>query len=176
MKLTDKEFLDREISEMHLTLDNKAFVALAQAVANYLKKYDPKSIIDYGCGTGVYSEVIRQNGFNVRAQDISKIHRDYCKEIYPELKVIARPVKSELMVFIEVAEHMTDEEINKALKIIQPKRILFSSTSIPHETDEKWGHINMKEQKEWITYFESLGYRLKEYLDIPTKWSLFFEK
>ena len=101
---------------MNLTMNNEPFVNLAKSVANYCKKFNASSVIDYGCGTGVYSEVLRLDGYNIMAQDVFKSHRDYCKEQYAELKVIAKPKPAELMLFIEVAEHMTDQEIKNAIE------------------------------------------------------------
>ena len=153
MKITEKEFLEAELNTLNLTMNNPDFVALAQQVADYLKQYQPDTVIDFGCGTGVYSEVMRQNGFNIVAQDIFKSHRDYCKENYPDLKVIARPVKADLMLFIEVAEHMTDDEIKEAVFKINPDFILFSSTPETTDFDQDWGHINIKEENEWVFFW-----------------------
>ena len=125
MKLTDKEFLEAELNDLNLTMDNADFVGLAKSVADYCKKFKPESVLDYGCGTGVYSEVLRQEGFNIVGQDVFKSHRDYCKENYPLLKVYQKPRESDLMLWIEVAEHMTDLEISKALEVVKPRVILF---------------------------------------------------
>ena len=161
---------------MNLTMQNPDFVALAEQVHNYVKKYQFENIIDFGCGTGVYSEVARKNGENVLAMDIFKIHRDYCKANYPLLKVIAKPKKADLMYFIEVAEHMTDEEIEVAVKAVNPNLILFSSTPNTTENDEAWGHINIKQELEWVKHFEQMGYTLIDKPQTPTLWALMFKK
>jgi 2-polyprenyl-3-methyl-5-hydroxy-6-metoxy-1,4-benzoquinol methylase len=174
--ISEEEFLRAEVEDMNLTMKNKAFVNLAKSVANYCKKFEPSSVIDYGCGTGVYSEVMRQEGFNILALDVFKSHRDDCKEQYSDLKVIARPKEAELMLFIEVAEHMTDQEIKNAIDVIEPKLILFSST--PHTTanDAEWGHINIKQEAEWIEFWNVLGYKVLEKPSTPTTWTLMLEK
>lgn len=176
MTITEQEFLRAEVEDMNLTMRNKAFVNLAKSVAEYCKKFDAKNVIDYGCGTGVYSEVMRQEGFDIMALDVFKSHRDYCKEQYPDLKVIAKPKPAELMLFIEVAEHMTDEEIVKAIDAIEPRLIVFSST--PHKTpnDEEWGHINIKQEPEWIEFWDTLAYKVIERPQTPTGWTLMLEK
>ena len=176
MKLTDKEFLEAELNELNLTMDNPDFVGLAKSVADYCKKFNPESVLDYGCGTGVYSEVLRQEGFNIIGQDIFKAHRDYCKENYPLLKVYQKPKEADLMLWIEVAEHMTDHEILKALEAVKPRVILFSST--PHKTDfdEAWGHINIKSETQWVAMFRKCGYKLIEKPKTPTVWALTFQK
>jgi 2-polyprenyl-3-methyl-5-hydroxy-6-metoxy-1,4-benzoquinol methylase len=176
MKITEKEFLEAEIGAMNLTMNNPQFVALAKQVGNYLKKYKQLSAIDYGCGTGVYSEVLRKDGFNIIAQDVFKVHRDYCKENYPDLKVVARPAKAELMLFIEVAEHMTNEEIETAIKKIDPEFILFSSTPEKTNNDADWGHINIKNEQEWASFWFDLGYKLIDKPKTPTMWALMLKK
>lgn len=176
MNISEDDFLKKEIENFNLTMHNPDFVALAQEVADYCKKLKPESVLDFGCGTGVYSEVLRQNDFEITAQDIFKSHRDYCKENYPKLKVLQKPKQADLMLWIEVAEHMTDDEISKALKAVNPKYILFSSTPETTDFDADWGHINIKQEKEWIAMFKSLGYKLIEKPKTPTQWALTFQK
>jgi 2-polyprenyl-3-methyl-5-hydroxy-6-metoxy-1,4-benzoquinol methylase len=176
MTITEQEFLRAEVEDMNLTMQNEPFVNLAKSVANYCKKFNASSVIDYGCGTGVYSEVFRLDGYNIMAQDVFKSHRDYCKEQYAELNVIARPKAAELMLFIEVAEHMTDQEIKNAIDIIQPKVILFSSTPHTTENDLAWGHINIKQITEWSEFWKTLGYKIVERPQTPTTWTLTLKK
>ena len=176
MTITEEEFLRKEVEEMRLTISNDAFVNLATSVAQYCKKFNAESVIDYGCGTGVYSEVMRQHGYDIMALDVFKSHRDYCKKQYPDLKVIARPKVADLMLFIEVAEHMTDEEIAKAVDFIEPRLIVFSSTTHKTPNDEEWGHINIKQESEWIEFWNMLGYSVLEKPQTPTGWTLMLEK
>lgn len=176
MNITENDFLKAEIETLNLTIGNVDFVALAQEVAEYCKKFEPESVLDFGCGTGVYSEVLRREGFNIIGQDIFKSHRDYCKENYPLLKVYQKPRQSDLMLWIEVAEHMTNQEISKALEVVMPRIILFSSTPNKTEFDEDWGHINIKSENEWIDMFADFGYELIEKPQTPTLWALTFQK
>jgi 2-polyprenyl-3-methyl-5-hydroxy-6-metoxy-1,4-benzoquinol methylase len=176
MNISEDDFLKAEIESLNLTIDNVDFVALAQEVADYCKSFEVKTVLDFGCGTGVYSEVLRQNGFDITAQDIFKSHRDYCKENYPKLKVLQKPKQADLMLWIEVAEHMTDDEIGKALKAVNPKYILFSSTPETTDFDADWGHINIKQQNEWVAMFNEFDYKLIDEPKTPTQWALTFQK
>jgi 2-polyprenyl-3-methyl-5-hydroxy-6-metoxy-1,4-benzoquinol methylase len=176
MNITEDDFLKAEIESLNLTFANRQFVALAQEVSDYCKTLNPKTVLDYGCGTGVYAEVLRQNGFDITAQDIFKSHRDYCKANYPDLKVIQKPKQADLMLWIEVAEHMTDEEIAKALKAVNPNYILFSSTPETTDFDADWGHINIKQPKEWVDMFKAFGYKMIDEPKTPTQWALTFQK
>jgi 2-polyprenyl-3-methyl-5-hydroxy-6-metoxy-1,4-benzoquinol methylase len=176
MNISEEDFLKAEIESLNLTFDNPDFVALAQSVSHYCKKLKAKTVLDFGCGTGVYSEVLRQNGFDITAQDIFKSHRDYCKANYPNLKVLLKPKPADLMIWIEVAEHMTDDEVEKALKAVNPNYILFSSTPHKTELDADWGHINIKQPKEWVSMFKGLGYKIIDEPKTPTLWALTFQK
>jgi 2-polyprenyl-3-methyl-5-hydroxy-6-metoxy-1,4-benzoquinol methylase len=176
MNITEDDFLKAEIENFNLTFANPDFVALAQSVSQYCKRFKAKTVLDFGCGTGVYSEVLRQNGFEITAQDVFKSHRDYCKANYPDLKVIQKPKQADLMLWIEVAEHMTDEEIAKALKAVNPNYILFSSTPETTDFDADWGHINIKQPKEWVDMFKAFGYELIDEPKTPTQWALTFQK
>lgn len=176
MKITTQEFLRLEIEAMNLTLKNKAFVKLATAVADYILTFGPGKTIDYGCGTGVYSEICRKKGIDITAVDIWETHREYCRTNYRKLKVTDSPLKADTMLWIEVAEHMTDEEIKNVLDIICPQNILFSSTYEHTIMDLDWGHINIKPPGEWVKMFDTLGYDFVASPSVPTPWAMLLKK
>jgi 2-polyprenyl-3-methyl-5-hydroxy-6-metoxy-1,4-benzoquinol methylase len=173
--LSEKEFIEFEL-KAGICYSNPNFRKLAEKTYEQIKDLPFETVIDFGCGTGAYSQVLNNNGRKVIAQDIMKIHRDYVKENHPDLKVVAKPVKADLMYFIEVAEHMKDEEIVKAIEKIDPAFILFSSTSEKTDFDEEWNHINIKSQSEWITFWEAMGYEIMKDLKYPTAWSKLLRK
>jgi hypothetical protein len=94
----------------------------------------------------------------------------------PHIEILGKPITTDLLAFIETAEHMTDKELDALFKQIQPSYILFSSTSQRTENDEAWGHINIKEQSEWDAYFLNKGYQLIRPLAYPTNWSKLYGK
>ena len=165
---------------LNLIIDNEDFKNLAKTVFDYLNsnKSIPKSmqILDYGCGTAVYSEILRQRGFNIMAFDVNKLFRDYAKNKFPELTVLGRLRKADLMLFIEVAEHMTDAQILKALEAISPKFIYFSSTPHKADNDHEWGHVNLKSESEWLDFFGKLGYVIEDRPNTPTPWAMLLKK
>lgn len=175
MKLNEKEFLDAEL-KMGICYENPDFKNLAHQTAKYIKKHNPKLVIDYGCGTGAYSQAMTENNINVIAQDISKEHRNYVKKNHSGIKVVSKPIKADFMCFIEVAEHMTDEEIKNAISSINPDKILFSSTPHTTEQDEEWNHINIKSESEWGAFWYELGYIVTDKPKTPTLWALMLER
>jgi len=168
--ITDKEFLETEL-KMGISFDNPAFLDLAKHTAQQFKDLNIKSVLDFGAGTGVYSNAFYQEGYDVRVYEIWKAHKNYIREKAPHLKFCYKPFSTDLMAFIEVAEHMTDEELYSLFDKIKPNYILFSSTSLHTEWDASWGHINVKQQTEWNILFDKLGYNVLRQLNYPTNYS-----
>jgi len=175
-QISDKEFLAAELS-MGISADNPAFVNLCEATANQLAEFtDIKSVLDYGAGTGVYANALHGKGYEVKVFEIFEAHRQYIKSVYPHIQIIDKPVTTDCLLWIEVSEHMTDKELDKLFKTIQPKYIYHSSTSVTTDHDQKWGHINIKPQDDWVKLFERKGYQLIKSVDIPTGWSKIYKK
>jgi len=174
--ITPKQFLESEIS-MGISLDNPNFVALAEAAVKELD-ISYETVMDYGAGTGVYSNAFYNAGKKVKVFEIWEPHRQYIRDKMSHLEIVDIPERNvDLMLWIEVAEHMTDIEINTLMSKINPEHILFSSTSqhIPG-FDEDWGHINIKEQDDWIQLFDRFGYLLMRDLKYPTPYTKLFKR
>jgi len=172
--ITPEQFLKSEI-EWGISATNEAFVELANQTVKQLN-IPFKSVLDFGAGTGVYGEAYRKAGYETYAYEIWDAHKEYIKTNFPELTIIDKPITTDLMNFIEVAEHMTDKELNSLFKSIKPTYILFSSTSNKTDWDEDWGHINVKEQSQWIEYFTKIGYELIKELNYPTNYTKLWQR
>ena len=172
--ITDKDFLKVEL-DMGIGFHNPGFVDLCNSTANVIVDMkDVRTILDYGGGTGVYTKAFLDKGYKVWYYDIWEAHSNYAKENIPDLKVCKKPITTDMMLFIEVAEHMTDEELLRLFKQINPTYIFFSSTSNRTSWDLEWGHINVKEQNDWISFFDKIGYRLYRDVSAPTSDSKIF--
>ena len=173
-KYTDQQFIEYELAH-GISLDNPGFMDLARNTINQLNGYGA-SVLDYGCGVGAYSKAAMDFGLDVYAFEKFKAHKEYLKKNLPDLKLITKLKQTDIMLFIETAEHMTDNQIGLIFEQVEPKWILFSSTSARTDFDEAWGHINVKEQSEWDDFFLRMGYRLHKHLSLPTEWSKMYEK
>ena len=171
--ITDKEFLEKEL-EIGVGFHNPIFLNLATSTAEQLD-IEFKTVLDYGAGTGVYADAFHKKGYDVSVYEIWKAHTDYIKKNAPHLKIVKKPITTDLMLFIEVAEHMTDKELDSLFSKIKPRYILFSSTSQKTDYDAEWGHINVKPQDEWVTYFDKLNYNLIKNYGCPTSWTKLFQ-
>lgn len=179
--LTHQEFLEVEL-DAGIGFHNQGFIDLCnKTVDEVMNKivtptYNIKTIMDYGAGTGVYTDAFMKRGYDVSYFDIWESHRKYAKQHIPNLKIVEYPVSTDLMLFIEVAEHMKNKEINALFKVIKPDYILFSSTSSKTDNDKEWGHINIKSQEDWQAMFLKLGYEKTHDLNYPTSWSKLFKR
>jgi len=172
--LKDNEFLQAEL-EMGIGFHNEAFKNLAKMTADQFFYYPKiKTVLDYGAGTGVYSDAFHNAGYDVYPFEIWEAHKYYINQHAPHIgaRLVKKPITTDLMLFIEVAEHITTQGLNALFRGIKPTYILFSST--PHKTDKDtiWGHINVKSEEEWLKFFAKKGYVLEKKLSLPTEWSL----
>jgi 2-polyprenyl-3-methyl-5-hydroxy-6-metoxy-1,4-benzoquinol methylase len=177
MQATDKEFFDHEINN-GITPENPEYYNLMDSTANIIVNY-ARNIIEIGAGLGTLGECLKLKGCEYYGIEPNKYHRDFALTRGVELHDIKNYLDHcQMIVSIEVFEHLTDKQINDYLKSIKSDYFYFSST--PHKTTEEfdtwWGHINLKSEEEWIDFFGKHGYHLYQKLSLPTEWSLLFKK
>lgn len=173
MLISEYAFLKAEL-EMGIGFHNPAFTNLASEVAKIIRPYG-ESILDYGAGTGVYADAYHKAGMKTYVYEPFASHRKYITDNAPHLEIIDKPITTDILSLIEVAEHMTDNEIDTLMGMINPKYILFSSTPEHTDWDLEWGHINVKSHDEWIEVFHYHGYSLLNNLSLPTSWTKLFK-
>jgi hypothetical protein len=172
--VSEQQFLETELAN-GISLDNPIFVNLGRVTAAQMRVFpDIRSVLDFGAGVGVYSEGFHREGFDILAYEHFAVHRAYIRERLPHIRIVDRPCTTDLLAWIETAEHMTDAEIDRLLTSVAPGYILFSSTSERTEDDELWGHINVKEQHEWVRHLEAYGYTYYMDMPFPTSWTKLF--
>jgi 2-polyprenyl-3-methyl-5-hydroxy-6-metoxy-1,4-benzoquinol methylase len=175
MTITPAEFLKLEL-EMGISADNPAFRELARKTAESITE-PYVDVFDFGAGTGLYSNAFHELGKAVFAYEIWSEHRAYMYEKFPHLVQVNRIFTTDLLLMIEVAEHLTEEELRYFFSSVQPRLILFSSTPYKNpEFDAMWGHIHVLETEEWVLFFKELGYKVKRMPGLPTPWTLLLEK
>lgn len=182
------------------------YEVLMQGVLNYLvEKVNPKSVLEIGPGTGVLLYQMLAKGLDASGVDVNKhsqeYYRDYCQknnkplswqlaymdfETFDLQSELLGKWYEDLLISIEVFEHMTDEQIKFYLDNIEAKHFFFSST--PHKSepwtmadgtvmdDRRWGHINIKQEPEWLVMFKQYGYELIDRPGYATHWDLLLEK
>ena len=148
------------------------------ATANIIIEY-AKDVIEIGAGMGTLGECLQKKGINYYGIEPNKYHQRFAKKRGVKLNDISvYPDNCQMIVSIEVLEHLTDEQIIDYMSNINCEFFLFSSTPYftTPEQDEAWGHINIKSEESWIEFFAQFGFSLEKKLTLPTEWSLLFRK
>ena len=174
--ISDKEFFDCEVAA-GVTPENPDYYRLMEETANVIDRYNVKAIIEIGSGMGTLIEVLNKRGYKTYGIEPNEYHRDHAKGRGVKLHDLnTYPDKCDMIVSIEVLEHLTDDEIDEYLKRIEAQYFFLSSTPTRTDWDLNWGHINIKTEDEWVTLFKKYEYKLADRLTMPTPWSLMFKK
>lgn len=162
-------------SEVWLNL----FKAFAERIDNEI---NPRSVLDAGCAMGFLVEGLRQRGVEAWGVDISSYA---ISKVAPEIQeycwlgsvIDPFPRKFDLIVNIEVLEHLPMEESEKAVSNLcqYSDDILFSST--PNDYKEV-SHFNVQPPEYWAELFAREGF----YRDVDfnasfiTPWAVRYRK
>lgn len=177
----DQKCFDYEMANQ-IRLDNEGFVNMFRATANKVASLiEFKTFADIGGGVGTYSLAMKELNKHVSYYDLNKHHFNYAMlhdvaNIYKQCDITETKITADLVACIEVMEHITDDKLHRMLDNINCKYFHFSST--PHLTtwDAEWGHINVKQEAEWIALFNKHNFELLTKIEVPTTWSLLFKK
>jgi len=177
----DKKCFDYEMANQ-IRLDNEGFVNMFRSTANKVAELvEFKTFADIGGGVGTYSLAMKEIDKHVTYYDLNQHHLHYAMlhgvaNVYNKCDITETKITADLVACIEVMEHITDYKLQRMLDNINCKYFHFSST--PHTTnfDAEWGHINIKQEAEWIAFFELHNYELLSKIEVPTTWSLLFKK
>ena len=130
---------------------------------------DNPSILDFGCAVGFLLEGFKN--YNIQGYDISEWAIKQAKE--KKLPIVDNLTsKFDIMISLDVFEHMNDEDIKSALAIVDPKILI---VRIPVSLDGNTfaldisrrdsTHINCKTKQDWINF---LNYPFNLRINIET--------
>ncbi|MDD5634067.1 MAG: methyltransferase domain-containing protein [Candidatus Omnitrophica bacterium] len=143
--------------------------------------FNPRSIIDFGCGTGDILVPFEKKGLEVKGVDGSKYCRRRAKikkedfEIFDLRRKYDPGKKYDICLCLEVAEHV-DEKFSDIFvgNLTGSSDIIIFSAAGPAQTGIQ--HINLKEKKWWIDKFLRVGFVVdSEPLDTLKKEMSMFE-
>ena len=124
-----------------------------------------KSIFDFGCGPGIMIDHMNKLGYKYIGCDYSnEAHGLYLKHYGEFLSSYVKNLdeissdKFDVFIAFDVFEHMTDDEILSVLNKLKSIPQLFLNIS---RTRGIPGHINLKSDKRWISFFEANGYQFE---------------
>lgn len=127
-----------------------------------------KSILDYGCATGFLLDGFYNLGLNkTSGYDISEWALSNIDRTKHKIITLAEKQSFDIGFFLDVLEHISDEDITSALnKISVRKMVVRIPCSIDGETfllpqsKRDKTHINCKTKEGWIKFLDGLGYEL----------------
>jgi SAM-dependent methyltransferase len=147
-----------------------------------VKDFQPKTVLDAGCALGFLVEGLRDRGveafgFDISDYAISNVHKsikDFC-----EVGSVTDPFprKYDVIVCIEVLEHLQPQDSYKAIENICSftEDVLFSST--PFDFKEAT-HFNVQSPEVWAEHFARYGFLRDVDYDASfiTEWAVRFVK
>ena len=142
----------------------------------------PRRVLDAGCAIGLLVETLRARGVEAEGIDVSAWaieHATDAAKPYVREGSITEPFggRYDLIVCIEVLEHMAPVEADKAIANLAQHAddVLFSST--PHDQKEPT-HVNVRMPEEWAEAFARHGlYRDVEFdASFITDWAVRFTR
>lgn len=138
-----------------------------RSVAQHIvEDINPKTVLDVGCSVGYMVQMLRELGVEAWGIDNSVYAIDHASnEIQPYLRVASAtqplpgdlPQKYDLVLSIEVIEHLRPEESRNALALMcsYTDRILFSSTDSDINNPT---HVNVQQREYWAEQFAQYGF------------------
>ena len=143
-------------------------------VKEWYEHFKPKSVLDLGCGLGCflyYFEMVAQ----CAGIEISEyaVKNKLCKSpvIQSDVSEDRFYTTSDLILAVDILEHLDDERLDKTLKNIAKygKKIIFS---IPYKNNpclyQDKTHLQFHDKQWWIDKISSYGIKLK---DAPNTWN-----
>ena len=157
----------------------KFFGGIADRIVNDIH---PASVLDAGCAWGLLVEKLRErdiaaDGIDISPFAIENVHPDMAQ--YCVVGSIVEPFSREydLIVCIEVVEHMPKDEAKQAIKNIceHTKDVLFSSTPFDYKEAT---HINVQPPEYWAELFARFSFFRDVDFDATfiTPWAVRFRK
>jgi SAM-dependent methyltransferase len=162
---------------------NEVWLNLFSSFAERIKvELNPNSVLDAGCAMGFLVEKLRQRGIEAWGVDISEYAigkvapsvKEYC---WVGSVLEPFPRKYDLIVSIEVLEHLPAEHADRAVANLCnfSDDILFSST--PYDYQEA-SHFNVQPVPYWAELFAKSGFVRDVDFDgsFITPWTILFRK
>jgi SAM-dependent methyltransferase len=150
-------------------------ISAIEVVPLLIQKFNPKSVIDIGCGLGDWLNIFQQNGVeNILGVDGSWVNKSDLyidKRLFQETDLAQSfrlDRKFDLAMSLEVAEHLPESAADTFIDTLTnlSDKIIFSA-AIPNQGGQN--HINEQWHSYWIEKFESRGFHCHDIIR-PLIW------
>ena len=131
-----------------------------------LETFNPKQVVDIGCGEGMFLNVFHQRGIQVLGCDISEAAlrvspKDFVIFQADATKPIRFNKKFDLCICVEIAEHIPTRHSKTLVEnLTQASDTVFFTAAPPWQGGV--GHINEQPFEFWHQLFEEAGFKLEQ--------------
>lgn len=138
----------------------------AREIVPYLfKRFNPASVVDFGCGRGEFLSVFKEFGCYVRGIDNPIPKEKRCLKMWEYIQHdLNKPFrlqfgsKCDLCLCLEVAEHLPASSARTLVKsLVDASDTIIFSAAIPGQRGQK--HLNEQYPQYWAKLFNEQGYR-----------------
>ena len=157
MHLTGYNLTNGKIRKPDDAYDGKSTLVFAKLIKQIIEKNKINTMLDYGCGKGFfYKNPIKQNGLNL--QNLKKfwnINIDLYDPCYEENSILNENKNYDLIICIDVLEHIPSADIDWVLKkiITKSKKYVFINVAcypaIALLPNGENAHININTPEWW---------------------------
>lgn len=127
-----------------------------------LTSYNPTTLLDVGSGLGFTSEWFINHGVNVTS--IEGLRENVINAKVPtiehDLTISSFKKNVDIVICIEVVEHIYEDFLNNVLDTLCCGRMLLMTHGIPGQ--KGYHHVNCQPSEYWISHITSRGYMLLE--------------
>jgi SAM-dependent methyltransferase len=147
----------------YVTIEQNAQRAASAVVDSVIADFQPRSVLDVGCGTGAFLEGFRERGVGVAGIDYSEAALAVCRQKRLPIRQhdLERDELPEVGTFdvvisTEVAEHLPESCADRfvALLCASAKTVVFTAAT-PGQPGED--HVNAQPNEYWIERFARCG-------------------
>jgi SAM-dependent methyltransferase len=162
--------------------DEEWLASFDQIAERIVREFNPCTVLDAGCAMGFLVECLRKRGVEAYGIDISEYA---ISQVHPDIRPFCRvgsiaepfPQKYDLIVTIEVLEHMPKEEAEKTIANFcqSTNDVLFSSGN---RDFREITHFNMQTPEYWAGQFARHGFFRDVDFDATfiTAWTVRFRR
>jgi trans-aconitate methyltransferase len=167
----------------HYSWDNEQwrsfFLSLADRVVGIV---NPRTVLDVGCARGLLVQAFTTKGVDATGIDVSEhavesAHQDVRDRLRVASAEDPLDQRYDLVTCIEVLEHMSPVDAQRALDSITAAtdRVLFSSSPTDHDEPT---HVNTRPTAQWAAWFAERGFFRRTDVDLSflSPWAVLFER
>ena len=157
MHIDGYNLIDGRKREPNNAYDGKSTIIFAPLVKNIIKQNNIKSMLDYGCGKGFYYEnAVNISGINNKnLREFWGINIDIYDPCYEKYNILNQDKKYDLIICIDVLEHIPKEDIPSVLSLISnlTNKYIFLNVACNEAVallpNGENAHINIQEPEWW---------------------------